>query len=60
MRAVVAVAISMAANLLAGMIPAVVVLIRGAADIFGGSFPWGFALAAAVQLSVLGFVLLVL
>ncbi|POX66603.1 hypothetical protein C3481_11740 [Microbacterium sp. Ru50] len=59
-RAVVAVAILMAANLVAGVIPAVVVLIPGAAEVFGGSSPWGFALAAVVQLSVLGFVLLVL
>ena len=59
-RAVVAVTILMAANLLAGVIPAVVVLIPGAAEVFGGSSPWGFALAAVVQLSVLGFVLLVL
>lgn len=59
-RAVVAVAILMAANLLAGVIPAVVVLIPGAAGVFGGASPWGFALAAVVQLSTLGFVLLVL
>ncbi|MDF2563335.1 MULTISPECIES: CPBP family intramembrane glutamic endopeptidase [unclassified Microbacterium] len=59
-RAVVAIAILMAANLVAGVIPAVVVLIPGAAEVFGGSSPWGFALAAIVQLSVLGFVLLVL
>lgn len=59
-RGIVAVAILMAANLVAGVIPAVVVLIPGAAEVFGGSSPWGFALAAVVQLSVLGFVLLVL
>ncbi len=59
-RAVVAVAILTAANLVAGVIPAVVVLIPGAAEVFGGSSPWGFALAAVVQLSVLGFVILVL
>lgn len=59
-RAVVAVAILMGGNLLAVLVPAAIGLIPGAGTVFGGSSPWGFALAAVIQLLVLGFVVVVL
>lgn len=59
-RAVVAVVILMGGNLLAGAVPAVIGLIPGAGAVFGGSSPWGFALAAVIQVLVLTFVVVVL
>lgn len=57
-RVVVAVGILLMANLVAGLLPAVVTVIPGAVEIFGGSSPWGFALAFGLQAIVLGIVVL--
>jgi membrane protease YdiL (CAAX protease family) len=57
-RMVVAIGILMIANLVAGLVPAVLLLIPGAVDTFGGSSPWGFVMALVLQVVVLGTVLL--
>jgi membrane protease YdiL (CAAX protease family) len=57
-RVVVAIGILMIANLVAGLVPTVLLLIPGAVDTFGGSSPWGFVMAFVLQLVVLGTVLL--
>lgn len=57
-RVVVAIGILVIANLVAGLLPAVVTVIPGAVETFGGSSPWGFALALALQAIVLGTVVL--
>ncbi|WP_460945897.1 lysostaphin resistance A-like protein [Okibacterium endophyticum] len=55
-RIAVAVGLLMVANLAVGFAPALLVLIPGAADLFAGSSPWGFALALVLQALVLGIV----
>jgi membrane protease YdiL (CAAX protease family) len=57
-RVVVAVGILLIANLGASLLPAVMTVIPGAVEIFGGSSPWGFALASALQAMVLCIVVL--
>lgn len=57
-RIVVAIGILIASNLIAGLVPAVLSAIPGAVQIFGGSSPWGFALAFVLQAVVLGTVVL--
>jgi membrane protease YdiL (CAAX protease family) len=54
----VAIGILMSANLVAGLLPAVLLLVPGAEETFGGSSPWGFALAFVLQAAVLGTVVL--
>jgi membrane protease YdiL (CAAX protease family) len=57
-RVVVAIGILMVANLVAGLLPAALLLVPGAEQTFGGSSPWGFALAFVLQAVVLGTVVL--
>ncbi len=57
-RVLAAVAILIVANVVGPTIIALVLAIPGALEVFGGTSPWGFALAAARQASVLGIVVL--
>lgn len=57
-RVVAAVGILIVANLVAGLVPAALSALPGAVDVFGGSSPWGFALALLLQALVLGTVVL--
>ncbi|GAA3647515.1 CPBP family intramembrane glutamic endopeptidase [Microbacterium marinilacus] len=56
-RLVVAVVVLMAANLVAGSVPALAMLVPGAVEALSGSSPWGFALSFAMQALVLAIVL---
>jgi len=57
-RVVVAIGILIVANLVPALLSGLVILVPGAAAIFGGSSPWGFALAFVLQVLVLGTVVL--
>jgi len=57
-RVVVAIGILMIANLVAGLLPAALLLIPGTTEIVEGSSPWVFALAFVLQAIVLGLVVL--
>ncbi|GAA3588076.1 hypothetical protein GCM10022198_09580 [Klugiella xanthotipulae] len=57
-RVVAAIGILMIANLVASLAPAALSIIPGAVEIFGGSSPWGFALALVLQALTLGIVVL--
>ncbi|WP_140162901.1 CPBP family intramembrane glutamic endopeptidase [Agreia sp. VKM Ac-1783] len=57
-RVVVAIGILMIANLVAGLLPAAILLIPGTTEIVEGSSPWVFALAFVLQAIVLCLVVL--
>ncbi|MGX5682211.1 CPBP family intramembrane glutamic endopeptidase [Schumannella luteola] len=52
-RVLVAIGTLVIGNLVAGLLPALVSLIPGAVEVFGGTSPWGFALALVIQAAVL-------